>query len=100
MLWEMIVGYYKLQPGYSYLEVDKYPIGVKQVLVPMAEGCKKYVAAKCQPGSAGAPEQKRRPFLAAIERSSGVTVGGAFAPAPPNPTSESVAEPQDIVMSA
>jgi hypothetical protein len=56
MLWEMIVGYYNLQPGYSYLsylEVDKYPIGVKQVLVPMAEGCKKYVAAKCQPGSAG-----------------------------------------------
>lgn len=53
MLWDMIVGHYKLQPGYSYLEVDKYPIGVKQVLVPMAEGCKKYVTAFVEKNHAG-----------------------------------------------
>lgn len=44
-LFDTIVEYYKVPEGYSYFEVEKYPIGVGQVLVPMAQGCKKYTAA-------------------------------------------------------
>jgi hypothetical protein len=54
-LFDAIVQYYNVPEGYSYFEVEKYPIGVKQVLVPMAHGCKKYaaafVAAKSKPSA-------------------------------------------------
>lgn len=43
-LFDVIVEYYKVPEGYSYFEVEKYPIGIKQVLVPMANGCKQYAA--------------------------------------------------------
>jgi hypothetical protein len=44
-LFDAIVQYYNVPQGYSYFEVEKYPIGVGQVLVPMAQGCKTYAAA-------------------------------------------------------
>jgi|SRR5688572_18980378 len=44
-LFDSIVDYYKVPQGYSYFDVEKYPIGIKQVLVPMAHGCKTYAAA-------------------------------------------------------
>jgi hypothetical protein len=44
-LFDMIVEYYQIPEEYSYLEVEKYPIGVGKVLVPMAQGCKNYTSA-------------------------------------------------------
>ena len=44
-LYERIVDHFQLPNDYSYLEVEKYPIGVGSVLVPMSEGCKRYAAA-------------------------------------------------------
>lgn len=44
-LYERIVTHFKIAADYSYLEVAKYPIGIAQVLVPLAEGCKRYAVA-------------------------------------------------------
>jgi hypothetical protein len=41
-LYERIVVHFGIKKDYSYLEVDKYPIGIAKVLVPMANGCKRY----------------------------------------------------------
>jgi len=44
-LFDAIVQYYNVPEGSSYFEVEKYPIGVGQVLVPMAQGCKRHTVA-------------------------------------------------------
>jgi hypothetical protein len=38
---DFIDGLFEVPEGYSQLEVEKHPIGVGRVLVPMAQGCKK-----------------------------------------------------------
>jgi hypothetical protein len=43
-VFEVLVAHYNVPEGSSYFEVETYPIRVGQVLVPMAEDCKKYAA--------------------------------------------------------
>jgi hypothetical protein len=57
-LFDAIVQHYNVPGGYSYFEVEKYPIGVGQVLVPMAQGCKKYTAAATTAKEAAPSAQK------------------------------------------
>jgi hypothetical protein len=58
-LFDAIVQYYNVPEGYSYFEVEKYPIGVGQVLVPMAHGCKRYTDAFVAAKSTLAAEKKK-----------------------------------------
>ncbi len=54
-LFDAIVDYYKVPEGYSYFEIEKYPIGVGRVLVPMANGCKTYAAGVVAAKESAAP---------------------------------------------
>jgi hypothetical protein len=44
-LYQRIVTPFGIAADYSYLDGAKYPIGIAKVLVPIAQGCKRYAAA-------------------------------------------------------
>jgi len=42
---ERIEATFSLEPSHDPEDSDKFPLGIRQVLIPLVEGCKQYVAA-------------------------------------------------------